>query len=100
MKINYCSFSIFLFYHRELEKMAIDVLRRCYKVDPVLTEDLLIREIDLFAKHTVLELALEANSFEFMAQNSVQTLLSHIWYGKIETDVPYIKVNENDLLHN
>jgi hypothetical protein len=70
------------------------VLRECFKNNPKLTEDLLIQEIEMFSKRTVIELAIDSNSLDFMSNNAIQMLLNDIWFGKIDPETSYFKVND------
>jgi hypothetical protein len=72
--------------------MALEVLSRCNKYDEYITQDLLLREIKIFYNRTALDLAVEGEAYEFLAQSSVQSLLTDIWYERINPTVSNWKV--------
>jgi hypothetical protein len=63
--------------------MAIEILQKCNEVNPLIAQDLLICEIDIFYNRTVLELAVKADAKDFVASITVQQLLNDIWFDKI-----------------
>ena len=79
-------------FKREFERIAVEVLSKCNKINHQMTEDILIREIDIFSKQTVIELAVQSNSLDFVSHNSIQVMLNNTWFGRIDPDTSYIKV--------
>jgi hypothetical protein len=67
--------------------LACEVFKSCNESNPLIAQDLLICEIDLFYKHTILELAITSESYEFVCLVPVQQLLTDVWYDKISPHV-------------
>lgn len=61
-------------------------------IEHKITEDLLLREIEIFHNHTTLEIAIAAEAFKFIGSTPVQDLLTDIWYDRMEPDVSNWKV--------
>lgn len=67
--------------------MAMEVFRKCDEKNPLIAQDLLICEIDIFFKHTVLEMAITAEAYDFICLVPVQQLLTDVWYDKISSHI-------------
>jgi hypothetical protein len=88
--------------------MATSVLRDsqenkkmlCYGNEGMISQDLLLREIDIFFNRTPLELAVEAEVFDFISSATVQDLITDIWYERINPDISNWKVLKNNFLLN
>ena len=52
----------------------------CNETDKLITQDLLICEIEIFYNHTVLELAIKAETHEFVCLTPFQNLLTDVWF--------------------
>ena len=80
--------------------MALDVLNACHKnadmihygKEQEVTQDLLLRPIEIFFNQTTLEIAVEANALDFICSSRAQDLLTDIWYERINPDVANWKV--------
>ena len=72
--------------------MACDVLDKCNETHQIVTQDLLLCEIDIFQNKTVLDLAMNAVANDFMCLIPVQQLLTDIWYDKINPHLAIWKV--------
>ena len=63
--------------------MSIGTLHVCSETNDLIAQDLLICEIEIFYKHTVLEMAIKAETHEFVCLTPFQDLLTDVWFGKI-----------------
>lgn len=68
--------------------MIIGVLSRCYESNDIISQDLLIIEIDIFYNHTVLELVKKAESYDITSLSPFQELLTDVWFDKINPCLP------------
>lgn len=67
--------------------MAIEVLKISNEKDQLIAQDLIICELEIFFKHTVLELAIKAKAYDFVCLAPVQQLLTDVWYDKINSHI-------------
>ena len=72
--------------------MACDVLCMSHETNPMISQDLLIVDIDIFYNLTVLDLALKAAAHDFVCLIPVQQLLNDIWYDKLDPHLSSWKV--------
>ena len=63
------------------EKLAIDILTRCYAISAIRARFLLLEEIHLFGGTSVLQLAFRGNCKEFIGSQACQDLFGFIWNG-------------------
>lgn len=68
--------------------MIIGVLSKCYEGNDLISQDLLILEIDIFFNHTILELAKKAESYDITNLSPFQELLTDVWFDKINPCLP------------
>ncbi|CAE1237860.1 TRPM3 [Acanthosepion pharaonis] len=68
-------------YAEEFQKLALELLEHCYKVDDDYTQQLLTYELRNFSDQTCLSLAVAANHREFVAHTCCQMLLNDMWMG-------------------
>ncbi|CAF0775680.1 unnamed protein product [Brachionus calyciflorus] len=73
---------------KEFENMIIGVLTRCYESNDMISQDLLILEIEIFHNHTVLELAIRSKSYDIACLSTFQELLTDVWFDKINPCLP------------
>lgn len=74
-------------FKREFEAMAVEVFKVCNERNQLIAQDLLICELDIFFNHSVLEMAITAEAYDFVCQVSVQQLLTDVWYDKISSHI-------------
>lgn len=67
--------------------MASEVLKNSNEKNQLVAQDLLICELEIFFKHTILELAIKAHAYDFVCLAPVQQLLTDVWYDKINSYV-------------
>jgi hypothetical protein len=72
--------------------MAIEVINKCNEKNQLITQDLLICQLDVFFGHTILELANTAKSLDFVYLAPIQQLLTDVWYDKINSHVSFWQV--------
>ena len=65
----------------EMESNAIELLNTCFIKNSSLTEQLLIRQLPHWGRHSCIELAIKSQSRNFIAHQSVQRLMKVIWRG-------------------
>lgn len=63
----------------DYEKLACDVLQICYDKDSKLVNNLLVNKVAVFGKISTLDIAVLANSIEFISQTTCQNLLNRQW---------------------
>ncbi|KAL3865684.1 hypothetical protein ACJMK2_043048, partial [Sinanodonta woodiana] len=68
-------------YAQEFQKLALDLLEHCYKIDDDYTQQLLTYELKNFSDQTCLSLAVAASHREFIAHTCCQILLNDMWMG-------------------
>ena len=61
----------------------MSILAKCNDTNQLIAQDLLICEIDIFYKHSVLELAIKARTHDFVCLSPFQQLLTDVWFGTI-----------------
>jgi hypothetical protein len=83
---------LILIWYRELELVAKDIIMKCYDDSKLITQDLLICEVEIFFKHTVLELAVKAETYELVCLSPFQALLTDIWYDRINPHSSHFQV--------
>lgn len=74
-------------FKREFEAMAVEVFKVCNERNQLIAQDLLICELDIFFNHSVLEMAITAEAYDFVCQVPVQQLLTDVWYDKISSHI-------------
>ena len=72
--------------------MSIGTMAACNETDKLITQDLLICEIEIFYNHTVLELAIKAETHEFVSLTPFQDLLTDVWFGKINPHASNLQI--------
>lgn len=70
-----------MLYYREFEKLALELLEHCYKIDDDYTQQLLTYELKNFSDQTCLSLAVDAMHQDFVAHTCCQTLINDLWMG-------------------
>ncbi|CAF0985545.1 unnamed protein product, partial [Didymodactylos carnosus] len=68
----------------DFETFAIECLKCCYDDDKEYACELVIRKIELFGGITCLQVAAAADNKKFLHEETCQTLLTNIWYDRIE----------------
>jgi transient receptor potential cation channel subfamily M protein 3 len=68
-------------YKREFERLALEMLEHCYKIDDDYTQQLLTYELKNFSDQTCLSLAVDAMHQDFVAHTCCQTLINDLWMG-------------------
>ena len=63
----------------EYERLACNVLQKCFDQDSELVNDLLLNKVDVYGKISTLDIAISANSIEFISQITCQNLLNGQW---------------------
>eukprot|EP00105_Crassostrea_gigas_P017424 XP_011435197.1 PREDICTED: transient receptor potential cation channel subfamily M member 1 isoform X3 [Crassostrea gigas] len=66
---------------KEFEKLALELLEHCYKIDDDYTQQLLTYELKNFSDQTCLSLAVDAMHQDFVAHTCCQTLINDLWMG-------------------
>ncbi|XP_062571913.1 transient receptor potential cation channel subfamily M member 3-like [Saccostrea cucullata] len=66
---------------KEFEKLALEMLEHCYKIDDDYTQQLLTYELKNFSDQTCLSLAVDAMHQDFVAHTCCQTLINDLWMG-------------------
>ena len=74
--------------------MACEILLKCYSSNQLITQDLLLCEMDLFYNQILLKLAIKANAYDFVGLVPVQQLLTDVWFDKINPHVSNWKVTK------
>ncbi len=69
------------------------MVNNCNRKHQLITQDLLICELDVFYENTILELGHKAHAHNFFSLVPVQQLLTDIWYDKINWHIPGWKVS-------
>ena len=64
----------------------MNVLRECYSSDQRKATLLLVRELPNFGGTTVLQNAVHAENYEFVAHPACQNLLTTLWMGQMADD--------------
>lgn len=80
--------------------MAIGILHACvendkmvhYGNEAMITQDLVLREVTIFFDRTCIDIALEAEAYDFIALSAVQDTITDIWYERLNPDVSNFKV--------
>ena len=67
--------------------MAIEVLKISNEKNQLIAQDLIIRELEIFFKHTLLELAIMAKAYDFVCLAPVQQLLTDVWFDQINSQI-------------
>ena len=67
----------------EFELLAIKILEKCTKKNLSRTEDLIIRELPHWGKHSCIELAILGHSKQFVAHSTVQLFMKSLWLGTL-----------------
>ena len=67
----------------EFERRAIQVLKKCSEKNLSLTNDLIIRELPHWGKHSCIELAILGNSRKFVESPTVQLFMKSLWLGTV-----------------
>nr|6CO7_A Chain A, Predicted protein [Nematostella vectensis]6CO7_B Chain B, Predicted protein [Nematostella vectensis]6CO7_C Chain C, Predicted protein [Nematostella vectensis]6CO7_D Chain D, Predicted protein [Nematostella vectensis] len=77
---------------RLFEERAVGVLDECFNENETLSQTLLVRELDHYSRMTALELAVSAESQDFIAHTSCQVLLTRLWMGTMAMNTRWWKV--------
>jgi hypothetical protein len=77
----------------EFEKYAIGVVKKCTETNALITQDLFICEIDYYFNNTVLELANKAETLDLVSLSAFQTLLTDVWFDRIDPHVSNWRVS-------
>ncbi|XP_078387781.1 transient receptor potential cation channel subfamily M member 4a isoform X1 [Cetorhinus maximus] len=65
-------------------QLSLDVFNQCYRHNERRAFRLLLRQCPLWGRATCLELATEADAWNFLAHDGVQALLNQIWWGEMD----------------
>ncbi|XP_071824925.1 transient receptor potential cation channel subfamily M member-like 2 isoform X3 [Apostichopus japonicus] len=76
----------------QYEELAIGVLNECHDQEEDRTLIMMIRNLPNWGNTTCLTMAVQAENRKFIAQSSVQNLLTQIWLGKISDENNYWKL--------
>ncbi|KAL4227851.1 Transient receptor putative cation channel subfamily M member 7 [Mactra antiquata] len=68
-------------YSQEFQKLALELLEHCFKIDDDYTQQLLTYELKNFSDQTCLSLAVSANHRQFISNACCQMLLNDMWMG-------------------
>lgn len=74
------------------EKMANDVILKCYFKRKKMAQKLLVRKLELFGGTTLFRLADTNTLMKFMGQTCCQTKLNLIWKGNMAVNTPNWKI--------
>ena len=67
--------------------MASEVLKISNDKSQLIAQDILICELEIFFKHSILELAIKSKSHDFVCLVPFQQLLTDVWFDKIKSDL-------------
>ncbi|XP_074622988.1 transient receptor potential cation channel subfamily M member-like 2 isoform X1 [Acropora palmata] len=76
----------------DFEEHAIGVLQECYEQNEVLSQTLLVRELDSFDQLTALDFAVMAEDQNFISHVSCQVLLTRLWMGTMAMNTQWWKI--------
>ncbi|XP_041034022.1 transient receptor potential cation channel subfamily M member 4a isoform X3 [Carcharodon carcharias] len=65
-------------------QLSLDVFNQCYRHNEKRAFCLLVRQCPLWGRATCLQLATEADAWNFLAHDGVQALLNQIWWGEMD----------------
>ena len=68
----------------DFEMYAIECLRCCYLYDRQQACELIIRQIDLYGNVSCLQVAVAADDKKFLHEDACNTLLTNIWFDKVD----------------
>lgn len=68
----------------DFEDYAIEFLKCSYYCDKYQACELIVRRLDLYGGVTCLQVAMAANDKKFLHEDACQTLLTNIWYDKVD----------------
>ena len=68
----------------DFETHAIEFIRCSYFYDKHQACELIMRRLDLYGDVTCLEMAIAADDKKFLHEDACQTLLTNIWYDKVD----------------
>lgn len=78
---------------RSYELMAVGVLEKCREEDDKFAQALLVKELPDFGGNlSSLDIAVSANSQDFIAHTSCQTLFNRLWMGELYINTKTVKV--------
>uniref|UniRef100_H0WBS3 Transient receptor potential cation channel subfamily M member 4 n=1 Tax=Cavia porcellus TaxID=10141 RepID=H0WBS3_CAVPO len=72
----------------KFESMGVDLFGECYRSNEHRASRLLLRRCPLWGDATCLQLAMQADSRAFFAQDGVQSLLTQKWWGEMDSTTP------------
>lgn len=74
--------------------MAVGVLEKCREEDDKFAQALLVKELPDFGGNlSSLDIAVSANSQDFIAHTSCQTLFNRLWMGELYINTKTVKVS-------
>lgn len=82
------------FFNRDFETLACDILQVCYESDKDKAEITLTRTIPEFGNYTCIQAAILARDLEFISHPCFQSVLTRVWYNKINPDINKVEVND------
>ncbi|MEQ2273999.1 hypothetical protein XENORESO_012281, partial [Xenotaenia resolanae] len=74
------------------ENLAHDIFSSCYRSDESRSFDLLIRKSPVWGGTTCLQMGMGADARLFFSHDGVQSLLSQIWWGDMQSDTEVWKL--------
>jgi hypothetical protein len=81
---SFFTYNLFFCHCREFQKLSLEILEHCYKIDDDYTQQLLTYELKNFSDQTCLSLAVSANHRAFIAHTCCQQLLNDMWMGGLQ----------------
>ncbi|XP_055991943.1 transient receptor potential cation channel subfamily M member 4 [Sorex fumeus] len=72
----------------KFEGLGVDLFGECYRSSEARAARLLLRRCPLWGNATCLQLAMQADSRAFFAQDGVQSLLTQKWWGEMDSSTP------------
>lgn len=72
----------------KFEGLGVDLFGECYRSSEVRAFRLLLHRCKLWGSATCLQLAMQADSRFFFAQDGVQSLLTQKWWGEMDSTTP------------
>ena len=73
---------------RKFEDLAIGVARECYQSDPKLVAQLFQAPVPSFGDNSLLSIAHSTLNLRFFAEQSTQTVINALWFGRIKHTTP------------
>lgn len=78
----------------KFEDLACKTLQLCEKSDQSIAQKMLMARVNEFSNTTPIQIAIAANSMDFISSPCFQNLTTLIWYNKILPDTPKSSVSQ------